>query len=207
MTKTSMCIGSASLKKGLSPCPADGGAEGTLPKGKERMSKYKTFAAAFSYPDAEFLTFFPAQKDRQKELSFEYDRLFRNNEVWLYSSEYKAENEFQRAENLADINGFYRAFALETNTDRPDALPCELEFMHYLIFKELHAKKSNLPDANEKITLCLDAQKKFFREHLYPAAKKISKAVISRTKNNFYREIARQLFTFVEDEAAFLKLS
>lgn len=173
----------------------------------ERLLKYKKFSVAFSYPDAEFLAFFPEQKQMQEELFFEYDRLFRNNEIWLYSSEYKSENEFQRVQDLADINGFYRAFGLETNTDRPDSFSCELEFMHYLIFKELRAKTSNQPDANEKIAICLDAQKKFFWEHLYPAAKKIGETVISRTKNNFYRQITQQLFTFVESEAVLLKLS
>ena len=159
---------------------------------KERLLKYKKFSKAFSYPT-------------KPDLSFEYDRLFRTNEVWLYGSEYKAENEFQRANDLADINGFYRAFGLETNQERPDALPCFLEFMHYLIFKELYAKKSNHPDARQRITICQDAQKKFFQAHLYPDAKKIAQKILSLKRGNFYTDMARELLDFLESETAYFK--
>ena len=192
-----MCTDLASLNKGLIP-------KGTVPKSKERMLKYKKFSVAFSYPGAEFITFFPQQKDTE-ELSFEYDRLFRNNEVWLYGSEYKVENEFQRAQDLADINGFYRAFGLETNLDRPDALACFLEFMHYLIFKELYAKKSNHPDAHQRITICQDAQKKFFQAHLYPDAKSIAQKILSLKLTNFYSKIAQDLLSFLESESVYFK--
>ena len=79
------------------------------------MLKYKMLAEAFSYP-------------KEEGLQLEYDRLFRQGEVWLYGLEYAIENEFQRAQGLADINGFYRAFGLETDKERPDSLVCELEF-------------------------------------------------------------------------------
>jgi TorA maturation chaperone TorD len=166
---------------------------------KERMLKYKTLSVAFSYPDGNFFKFYPKTLERKEELLREYDRLFRANDVWLYSCEYIAENEFQRVQALADINGFYRAFGLETSCDRPDALTCELEFMHYLILKEMKA-----PD-KEKRTICLDAQNKFFNEHLYLAGKKMLERVLSHTENNFYKEIAKQLLIFLDYEAKFLK--
>lgn len=180
--KNSMCTGSALPSKGLilkGTLPKS--TKGTLSKSKERLLKYKTFAEAFSYPKVE-------------DLRLEYDRLFRQSELWLYGAEYKIKNEFQRAQDLADINGFYRAFGLETDKDRPDSLPCELEFMHYLIFKELNAQ------SEEKSFLCQDAQKKFFREHLYPAAIKICSAITSHTENNFFLRNAKQLLEFLESE-------
>lgn len=164
-----------------------------LPK-KERLLKYKTFAVGFSYPDNDFFNFFSHLLSVKENLSYEYDRLFRNNELWLYTLEYVVENEFQRVQGLADINGFYRAFGLETDKDRPDALPCELEFMHYLIFKEINAVDE------EKTFICRSAQKKFFNLYLYPTAKKIAELVISQTRNNFYIEIAEDLLIFLESE-------
>ena len=172
---------------------------------KKRMLKYKMFAVAFSYPDDRFFALFPRLFSQKEELVLEYDRLFRAHEIWLYGEEYIAKNEFQRAHNLADIMGFYHAFGLEPDKDRPDCLASELEFMHYLIFKRLQATKDrDTPDAAEKAAICLDAQKKFFIEHLYPAAKKFAKAIISRAENNFYSEIARKMLKFLESEEKLL---
>jgi TorA maturation chaperone TorD len=172
---------------------------------KERMLKYKTLAVAFSYPDEHFFKFFPQFLSERKNLLSEYDRLFRTQEIWLYGSEYICENEFQRVEHLSDINGFYRAFGLETNGDRPDSLANELEFMHYLIFKTVHALESRNNGFEEKAAVCLEAQKKFFETHLYTTAQKISSLVIMHTQNNFYYEIAKELIEFLESEVNFLR--
>jgi TorA maturation chaperone TorD len=180
-----MCAGSASLNKGQSP-------SGTVPY-KERLLKYKELAAAFSYP-------------KEEELRLEYDRLFRLSEIWLYGAEYTAENEFQRAKELADISGFYRAFGLQVDKERPDALSCELEFMHYLIYKEAYCFKKNLSQAQAKAKICQDAQKKFFQAHLYPAAKKIVEKVILASEEGFYSERAQSLSAFLESEEEFFRL-
>lgn len=150
------------------------------------MLTYKRFAEAFSYP-------------KEEKLQLEYDCIFRQGEIWPYGLEYVIENEFQRAQGLADINGFYRAFGLETDKERPDSLVCELEFMHYLIVKELNA-----PD-KEKARLCQEAQKKFFFTHLYPQAKLISQKIIERAENKFYKESAQELAAFLEKEEKELK--
>lgn len=180
MTKNSTCTDSALLSQ-------------------ERLLNYKKFAVALSYPEGEFFAFFSDYKLKKEELVLEYDRLFRSSEIWLYALEFMVENEFQRAQGLADINGFYRAFGLETNKDRPDALSCELEFMYYLIFKEINA-----PD-KEKALICFAAQGKFFSEHLYPAAKRIGELIMLKTRNNFYREVTRDLLAFLECEETLLK--
>ena len=160
---------------------------------QERLLKYKELAMAFSYPEKE-------------ELRLEYDRLFRLSEIWLYGAEYTAENEFQRANELSDISGFYRAFGLQVDKERPDALSCELEFMHYLIYKELYCLKKNLSKAQVKAKICQDAQKKFFKTHLYPAAKKIVEKVILASKNGFYGELAQSLSAFLESEEKFFRI-
>jgi len=169
------------------------------------MLKYKAFAAAFAYPADSFYEFFPELSPEKEKLMFEYDRLFRADEVWLYGTEHLAQNEFQRANYLSDIMGFYRAFGLEPDKDRPDSLSCELEFMHYLIFKGLHAlKDGEESEKKENARICLDAQRKFFTEHLCPAAKEIGKTVIAQAQNDFYVEIANEMLEFLESEEKFL---
>ena len=172
--------------------PVDALADKSL--NKQRMLQYKTFAVAFSYPDNNLFEFFPQFLPEKDNLQLEYDRFFRSSEVWLYGCEYSAENEFQRAQSLSDINGFYRAFGLETDKDRPDSLPCELEFMHYLILKELNAPNQ------DKVSICFDAQKKFFKEHLYPSAEKIAQKIISLTRDGFYCKAGKDLLKFLESE-------
>ncbi|MFN3966577.1 MAG: molecular chaperone [Endomicrobiia bacterium] len=160
-----------------------------------RMLKYKLFSVSLSYPDEKnFSKLFLEDAFKIEVLHREYDTLFRAKGISLYAAEYLAENEFQRANYLSDIMGFYNAFGLQTNNERPDAIFIELEFMHYLIFKEINA-----PD-KEKVLTCFSAEKKFFNEYIYSPAKEIAKAIISQSKNRFYSEIAKSLLDFIEEE-------
>lgn len=177
-----------------------------LNKDKERMLEYKTFAIAFSYPSENFFLFFPEESSKKEEIFLEYDKLFRAGEIWLYGSEYTAENEFQRTFNLSDIMGFYQAFGVEVEKDRPDSLSSELEFMYYLIFKKIYALLEEIKNSKQKIAICEEAEKKFFLEHLYPAAKKIAEKVILQSKNNFYLGVSKKLLDFLESEKIFFRL-
>lgn len=173
---------------------------------KERMLKYKAFAVAFSYPEDGFFTVFPELEPEKRNLMLDYDELFRAQEVWLYGTEHLAKNEFQRSTMLSDIMGFYRAFGLEPDRERPDSLDIELEFMHYLIFKKLRAlEDKGAKDAEDKAAICVDAQKKFFDEHLYPAATKIAESILAKSKGNFYSVKAKEILEFMESEKRFLK--
>lgn len=165
---------------------------------KERSGKYRSLAAAFSYPDKKFFEFFPELSAQKEKLTREYDQLFRAKEIWLYGTEYMSEHEFQRSNYLADISGFYRAFGVESDGDRPDSLAAELEFMHYLIFKEINA-----PDA-AKAEICADAQKKFFTGHLAPMASPLAKKIIAQAPDGFYKGIAEELSGFLAQEDKFL---
>lgn len=175
-----MCTGSASL---------DSNAHA---QDRQRLLKYKAFALAFSYP-----------QDEESQLV--YDRLFRKLALWLDTVEYIAENEFQRVNYLSDIQGFYTAFGLKPEKARPDFLVNELEFMHYLIFKEGYASKSSLEDAEERAKICSDAQKEFFHTYLYPAAKIIAQKIITQSQESFYTGIAKNFLVFLEEERENLK--
>ena len=185
---------SASLNKSNSCTPKLDG---------ERMRKYKAFSVAFSYPDDNFFKFFPKLLNKREKLISLYDRLFRREEIWLYTTEYLAENEFQRANALADIMGFYRAFKLEPDKKRPDSLETELEFMHYLIFKKIHVDRLG-KGKDEKSFICLDAQKKFFNEHIYPGANKIVNKISLQMGSNFYSDTAKELLNFLKSEKRYL---
>lgn len=78
----------------------------------------------------------------------------------------KADPLFQ-PHRLADLGAFYRAFGLELSADageRQDHLCLELEFMSVLAAKEAYAIENQIEE--EQLAVCLDAQKKFLREHL-----------------------------------------
>ena len=86
----------------------------------------------------------------------------------LNETEYCASTDsFYRAQQLADIVGFYRAFGLKREAkERADHLSLELDFMARLIEKEISAAQSADPHLRERANLCKDAQRKFFEAHL-----------------------------------------
>ena len=84
---------------------------------------------------------------------------------------------------LADLAAFYRAFGLEVAeeaAERPDHIGMELEFMSVLAAKEAYALEHQA-DADEA-AVCVEAQKRFLREHLgrwAPAfARRLARAAI-----------------------------
>jgi TorA maturation chaperone TorD len=171
----------------------------------QRILQYKTFSVAFSYPDDNFFIHFPQLLKERQNLTAEYDRLFRTGKVWLYGAEYLAENEFQRANLLSDIMGFYKAFGLEPDRERPDSITCELEFMHVLIVKRDRISKGLIKiETKAKINTCRDAEKKFFSEHLSPVAQQISDNIVTKSKNDFYIQTASALSEFIEHEKRLL---
>jgi len=173
----------------------------------ERMRQYRILALAFSYPDQRFFSHFKDLDGDADSIRAEYDRLFRASDVWLYGAEYMAENEFQRARLLADIMGFYKAFALEPDRERPDALACEMEFMAHLIFKAERAAALVDDDGEEKSNVCRDAERKFFAEHLGPAATHLANKVLAASDHAFYKQVAEELLVFLECERNHFGLS
>lgn len=87
-----------------------------------------------------------------------------------YETEYCANNEsFFRAQQLADVAGFFRAFGIEPGlkpSDRPDHICLELEFMAFVLLKKRLALVSDDPDRCEQADVCQQAATDFFRDHL-----------------------------------------
>ena len=131
----------------------------------------------------------------------EHDVLFREKSIWLFGGEHLAKHEFQRGHLLADIMGFYRAFGVVPQQERPDALSSELEFMHFLIFKQMHAKElGNQEEEESKSQVCLEAQVKFCLEHLYPAVMEITEKILAEASSEFYKMVSTELREFMELE-------
>ncbi len=81
-----------------------------------------------------------------------------------YESEYCPQTfSVLRSHQIADVAGFYSAFGLQPSRDMPerhDHIALELEFMAWLIAKELRS------DSIEQATICREAQTRFFADHL-----------------------------------------
>ena len=167
----------------------------------QRMRHYRILASAFCYPDDAFFAHFQDLLAEKRDIVAEYDRLFRAGIVWPYGAEHMVENEFQRANLLSDIMGFYTAFGFEPVNDRPDSMACELEFMYGLILKKTHAGQSPADDEGRgRIDVCLDAEKQFFVQHLEPGASAIAEKIISLSENSFYVNIAEDMLELLAAE-------
>jgi DMSO reductase family type II enzyme chaperone len=121
-----------------------------------------------------------------------------------YETEYGEPHIFRQAQELGDISGFYAAFGLEvsdTNKERLDHISTELEFMHFLTYKEVHAREHH---GSEEIEICREAQKKFFKEHLGRWAPLFLKRMAEKAQSGFYKELAQLTESFFILEVEFL---
>ena len=117
-----------------------------------------------------------------------------------YETEHRKGHEFAQAHIMADVMGFYRAFGVEPNADRPDHIAAELEFMHLLTLKESHALTRGQPD---KAELCRKAQQDFLREHLLTWDRTLLKVIRAKPGTDslvFYPHLLRVFQLFMENE-------
>ena len=91
---------------------------------------------------------------------------------------------------VGDIAGFYSAFGLQLSPDiheRLDHLSVELEFMHYLAYKESYAI---LHDGAEKLKTVIEAEKKFVKEHIGRWVPLFSGMLKRKADYGFYKILA-----------------
>ena len=116
-----------------------------------------------------------------------YETLFGNDHV------------FGQSYVMGDIAGFYSAFGLQLSPDiheRLDHLSVELEFMHYLSYKESYAI---LHDGGEKLRTVFEAEKKFVKEHIGRWVPLFSGMLKRKADYGFYKILA----DFTSDWMAF----
>jgi DMSO reductase family type II enzyme chaperone len=119
-----------------------------------------------------------------------------------YETRYGSRHLFQQTQQLADIAGFYRAFGLdvsETAHERPDHLAIELEFLHFLCFKEAYAMRHHGPEQAE---LCREAERKFLGDHVLQWAPSFAARLQEAASAGWYRQVGALLAAFLSTEAA-----
>jgi TorA maturation chaperone TorD len=181
-------------------------------------------ARGFSYPDQSVLDFFQpgdkaeievpaevssrlvslqeaARSSPPEALQTAYMRLFGPaGRLSPCEAEQKKLRDIQKAQALADVMGFYHAFGVEPRGERPDHIASELEFLHYLMFKECYALGRGEP---EMAALCREARVKFCREHLFTWTDEFARtlrAEAGQVLTPFYANLVDLLEIFVASE-------
>ena len=124
-----------------------------------------------------------------------YETLFGNDHV------------FGQSYVMGDISGFYTAFGLQLSQDiheRLDHLSVELEFLHYLAYKESYAL---CHDGQEKVQTVVDAEKKFVKEHIGRWVPLFSGMLKKKADYGFYKSIADFTSAWVNFEIHYLSVS
>jgi TorA maturation chaperone TorD len=126
-----------------------------------------------------------------------------------YEGEYYANSDITfRSQKLADVAGFYRAFGLDRRAKargRIDFLSFEAVFMEILIARELYAAEEGLGE--ERIEVCLQAQRRFFIEHLGWWLPAFGVQLEAHTRSDYYRTLARFVRAFTAAERAVLEIA
>lgn len=119
----------------------------------------------------------------------------------LNETEYcRSTDSFFRAQQLADIGGFYKAFGVERSAEgreRVDHLSIELEFMARLTQKELFAVASSDPSLREKAAVCRDGQRRFVEAHLIWWVPGFAELLRTGTTTGLYAALADSLAAFI----------
>ncbi len=121
-----------------------------------------------------------------------YETLFGNDHV------------FGQSYVMGDIAGFYSAFGLQLSPDiheRLDHLSVELEFMHYLAYKESYAI---LHDGSEKLKTVVEAEKKFVKEHVGRWVPLFAGMLKRKADYGFYKVLADFTSDWIAFDIAFL---
>ncbi len=116
---------------------------------------------------------------------------------------YTARHVFQETQELSDIGGFFRAFGLEiADKRRLDHISVELEFMHFLAYKEAYALTHHGP---AKARFCRDVQRKFVQDHLGRWATRFAQRLGQKANGGYYGCLASLMEAFLTAEVEFLR--
>lgn len=192
---------------------------------------YQFLSLAFSYPEEEVLkkleeslgdleqglqelqinydaaSLRPALREaraRLLDLQGEYNTLFATSvKAPAWETAYELDKTGKRAAELADIEGFYRAFGLNlTAPIEPDSLVAELEFLSVLLQKQLYARNEGNQEGEE---ICEDAYRKFLTDHLCRWCEVFLQRLEETTEEEYYRRIGALLRVFLDKETQELK--
>lgn len=122
-----------------------------------------------------------------------------------YETEYHANSDaFFRAQQMADVAGFYQAFGLQIGAaapERPDHLTLELEFVAFLHLKARQA------DGPEEARVCTEALRSFYADHVAWWVPAFTRALRRHAGNGFYHTLARIVAALMAAERRFLGIT
>ncbi len=116
-----------------------------------------------------------------------------------YETDYTAREIWRQSQELADLAGFYRAFGMEEEAERPDHVTVELEFMHLVTYKAAWAL---IQDEVEHAAVCLEAGERFLADHVLKWVPGFAARVEAVAAAGPYAAVARLARTFLRAEAA-----
>ncbi len=141
------------------------------------------------------------------DLQTEHRRVF-TNVITLdcppYETLFGNDHVFAQSHVMGDIAGFYKAFGVELSKDvheRLDHLSVELEFMHFLTYKESY---SRCHDGIDKTEIVVDAQKKFIKNHIGRWVPLFCRMLAKKSDTGLFKLIADCISEWMDFEVAFL---
>ena len=137
------------------------------------------------------------------QLTLDYSRLFVGPFELLappYGSVYLDTGRTMMGDSTMDVKNRYTDIGLnlsQTLKEAPDHIAIELEFMYYLIFKEIEAmEKAELENAMDYLRV----QKEFLEDHLGHWVPEFADDVEKNASTDFYKSLARATKVFVQKD-------
>ncbi len=183
----------------------------------ERANSYKLLLESYYLPDenlikmlshlaesssglySEFAGNIPGM-DEIESLKVDYSKLFVGPYKLLappYGSVY-LENGKLMGDSTMDVRKWYSAEGLNiTLREVPDHIALELEFMYFLISKEIEAINNS---DSEKAIYYLEKQGSFLETHLGAWVSAFAESVRSHAKTEFYRDLSHATESFVRQD-------
>ena len=121
----------------------------------------------------------------------------------MYETDYGARDIWRQSETLADVAGFYRAFGVREDGERPDHVSAELEFLHLLAYKSVWADSGG--DETHAET-CREAEAAFLRDHVLRWVPGFATRAATLAGTETYAAAGRLLRALLDAEAARLGL-
>lgn len=143
------------------------------------------------------------QKDGAGYLNIDYAKLFVgpfNLPAPPYGSVYLENQRMVMGNSTVDVQKRYQEAGLTVDAkfkDAPDHIAAELEFMHFLVFKQMEAAGEG--DADGFIS-CLLMQQSFLEEHLGAWISEFTGNIVNNAQTSFYKNLALATEAFVKDD-------
>jgi len=203
-----------------------------LMREKARRDAYKSLAACYHLPDGELTTMLKELAHQLgeigsgalsyailmsselrgprelKKLKIDFARLFVGPYSLLappYGSVYLEGGRKIMGDSTLDLQERYRRAGVDLSDnfrDAPDHIAAELEFMYFLVFKEVEA----LENSDIETTFgFLEKQRAFLKQHLGTWVFEFADSIEEKAATDFYKNLARATKAFMKEELDYLE--